>query len=356
MDDCKRVAAPIVTAISFDDREWMDALNRLQQVNLEKWLRTYVRTHAPGSIDALKKDWKHFAKFCATLSQNPTRATGPVLCAYVRSMEALAPTTIRRRARACIALFRAIQRADINDLDAEVKEETQAMIREKARRGENIIGQAKPMRWSLIKKGIEALDLSDLKNLRDAAMVRLAYDAMLRRSELVEIRLKHLKSINGGELGTEDAYLLLPYSKTDQEGEGEIAFCRHETALLIMRWAREAPIKPDDYLFSSFEGRSRRINKGFPMNPESVNLIFRRFAESAGICSIGISGHSCRVGAAQDQIAAGATTAQTTIAGRWRSDAMPIRYTRHLQLMSGSMAMLAELQRQESAKDRCLDE
>ena len=58
----------------------------------------------------------------------------------------------------------------------------------------------------------------------------------------------------------------------------------------------------------------------------------------------GFSGHSCRVGMAQDLAAAGASLAAIMQAGRWKSAATLARYIEHLQTQRGAVANLPEVE------------
>lgn len=51
-----------------------------------------------------------------------------------------------------------------------------------------------------------------------------------------------------------------------------------------------------------------------------------------------LSGHSGRVGMAQDLVALGLDLAATMAAGRWSSPAELVRYTRHLAADRGAVA------------------
>src|SRR3546814_8296668 len=71
----------------------------------------------------------------------------------------------------------------------------------------------------------------DLLGLRDAALLRVAYDSAGRRSELVAIRAEHIERDAEGA-GT----LFIPSSKTDQAGEGTYAYLAPATMVAIASW------------------------------------------------------------------------------------------------------------------------
>ncbi len=71
--------------------------------------------------------------------------------------------------------------------------------------------------------------------------------------------------------------------------------------------------------------------------------IIKRLARKAGLPDAAIarmSGHSCRVGMAQDLVAAGADVAGLMQAGRWKSMQMPARYSERLEAKRGVVAQL----------------
>jgi hypothetical protein len=51
-----------------------------------------------------------------------------------------------------------------------------------------------------------------------------------------------------------------------------------------------------------------------------------------------VSGHSCRVGMAQDLVASGAELASVMQVGRWKTAAMPARYSENLIATRGAVA------------------
>ena len=78
-----------------------------------------------------------------------------------------------------------------------------------------------------------------------------------------------------------------------------------------------------------------------------VPRIFKRMARSAGLAGAlveRISGHSTRVGAAQDMVAGGIALPAIQHAGRWKSAAMVHRYGERLLARRSGAAQLARLQ------------
>ena len=78
-------------------------------------------------------------------------------------------------------------------------------------------------------------------------------------------------------------------------------------------------------------GKGGRI--GERLHPCQVPRIFKAMAREAGLPETivgGLSGHSARVGAAQDMVAAGIEMPAILHAGRWKSTAMVNRYGERL--------------------------
>lgn len=86
---------------------------------------------------------------------------------------------------------------------------------------------------------------------------------------------------------------------------------------------------------------------GGPLDPGDVARVFKAMAASAGISPelvAAISGHSSRVGAAQDQVRHGVELPAVMQAGGWTSPAMVARYSAKLEARRGGAAKLALLQ------------
>ena len=151
----------------------------------------------------------------------------------------------------------------------------------------------------------------------DIALVSLMRDGMLRRSEAA--------SLTWGDLvdeGDGTGRLTAARSKTDQEGEGAVLFVSAPT-METLRAIRPVDSDAGDSLFGlSAEQIGRRVSSA---------------AAAAGLGE-GYSGHSARVGMAQDLARAGTELPALMTAGRWQSPTMPARYTRAEQAGRGAIA------------------
>ena len=180
---------------------------------------------------------------------------------------------------------------------------------------------------------VTASDGGDVTRLRDAAVIALASDALLRVSELSALDLADITS-DGDGTGT----VLITRSKTDQDGTGAALFVRAVTLALIDRYLTAAKIDPasDGALF-------RRIRRGGHvttqrLTPRSIRQLITDRAAAAGVS--GASGHSLRIGAAQSLVAANASLVEAQQAGRWKSPTMPAHYARHQQAKHGAVSRL----------------
>ena len=172
-------------------------------------------------------------------------------------------------------------------------------------------------------------DTRTLAGLRDAAIVALASDAMLRVSEIAAIDVADLTHLEDGA-----GLLKIRASKTDQEGRGAVAFLGAPTMRRVRAWTDAA-----GHTTGALFRRVRRNNVVGDANisARAVRTIIARRAADAGVEGR-ISGHSLRVGAAQSLAAAGASVVEMQIAGRWESVTMPGRYASGQLAARGAVA------------------
>jgi len=74
------------------------------------------------------------------------------------------------------------------------------------------------------------------------------------------------------------------------------------------------------------------------MSPAAVRRVVARRTGKSNPLAVGFSGHSLRVGGAQDLLTAGVDLPGLVRAGRWTSPVMPARYTERLRATRGAVA------------------
>ena len=255
------------------------------------------------------------------------------MAAFVDEMaRARAPATVRRYVSSIAAAHRAVGRGRTVK-SAAVRLALQRMHRAKGRRQAQALG----LTWPLRQRLVEACGTA-LIDLRDRALVAVAYDGMLRRSELTALQVSDVVEEMGG-----DATLLVRRSKTDQEGAGDVVYLAPDTVAMAREWLARAGISGGRLFRSLPLGRP----PGAKLDASQVPRILKRMARRAGLPDnvvAGLSGHSARVGAAQDMIASGIELPAILQAGRWRTTAMVNRYGDRLLARRSGAAQLARAQ------------
>jgi integrase len=166
----------------------------------------------------------------------------------------------------------------------------------------------------------------------------VGYDTMARRSELVALNVEDFSFMDDGS-----GRVLIRRSKTDQAGEGSVAYLSPDTVAYLKAWLRVSGIKRGA-VFRRLIGRGR---VGDRLQVDAIAQTFKRVAEFVGMTSEEtkeVSGHSIRVGATQDMLALNIDLASVMQAGRWKTTAMPMRYGEEVQAGLGGMARTAKAQ------------
>lgn len=170
------------------------------------------------------------------------------------------------------------------------------------------------------------LEQDSVKGLRDANILSVMSDCMLRVGELVDLLIRDIVWMDD-----QSARLHLRHSKTDQLGEGAALYLGPPTAARLRKWiqAIESSLGPPDPSSPLF----RPIRRGGHIQTKSLTAhatrrIIKNNAEAAGL-SGRFSGHSLRVGTAQSLARLGATLPQLQTVGRWKSARMPAQYCRN---------------------------
>lgn len=197
-------------------------------------------------------------------------------------------------------------------------------------------GQVEGISWEMadiIAALITAVEPGSRAALRDAALVSIMSDAMLRVSEVAALRCADVREDNGSGAGL----LTIHSSKTDQDGEGTILFLGALTLRRVRAWTSAAGFNSGP-LFRPI--RVEGTVKASALSSRSVRSIIQKRARQAGFDGARISGHSLRVGSAQSLALRGASLVELQQAGRWTSPFMPGRYVRGQRASRGPVARI----------------
>ena len=245
-----------------------------------------------------------------------------LLATYITELhrDGKSPATI---AQAVAAVKWQLKHQSQNTLNLSITQATLSGIRRDGKdRGR---GQVDGLIWQEVERVcILAETEGTLAGFRDAAMIRLMSDCLLRISEVI--------AVNVGDF-TENT-LTVGSSKTDQEGTGESLYVCEPTRKVLKRYSERAGIT-DGALF-------RHIRRGdhihpTRLHPHSARRIIKNRAADAGVDAF-ISGHSLRVGSAVSLAQAGATVVDMQVAGRWKSSQMPAHYAKAELAERGAIA------------------
>jgi integrase len=179
--------------------------------------------------------------------------------------------------------------------------------------------QARALGWKEIKEFIGSAGKGPRAD-RERAMLCVAYETLARRGELVALEVRDIEFWPNGT-----GQALIRRGKTDAEGQGRVAYLSRETVRWLRVWLEHAMIN-EGPIFRRLIGRDE-IGDG--LHPGSIGPIFKRVAQWIGMPArfvAEVSGHSTRVGAAQDLAELDIDLAAITQAGGWKSPRMPLQY------------------------------
>lgn len=284
---------------------------------------------------AVRSDLGIYTEWCAERGRRALPASAETVAAFVDAMAATrAPATVRRYVASIASAHRASGFENAARSEA-VRRALQRMHRRKGRRQE----QAGGLTWPLRQRLLEAAG-DRLIDARNRALLALAYDTLLRRSELVALQVSDIAYEVDGT-GT----VFVRRSKADPEGRGATLYLASDSVELVKTWLEHSAVTRGRLFRSLCRGVV-----GERLDASQVPRIYKSMAVKAGLppgVVEGLSGHSTRVGAAQDMIAGGIGMAAILHAGRWKSATMLNRYGEHLLARRSGSAQLARLQRRE---------
>jgi integrase len=188
--------------------------------HVRTWWERARHVYPANTLRAWRADWAVYLQYCTEGGVSPLPAEPSSVAGFVVACRAAAkkPATVRRYL-ATIALAHRVAKLENPVVDEAVQLELKGYTKIVSARQK----QAHPLGWADIKKYLEGVGKS-LLEIRDAALLCLAYDTMARRSELVALEVGDIEFLPDGT-----GRALIRRSKTDQAGEGHQAYLSRQT-------------------------------------------------------------------------------------------------------------------------------
>jgi site-specific recombinase XerD len=278
--------------------------------------------YAPTTIRAYRADFTDFIRFCDARNANALPTAPNLVMQYICQLTGSGRSSASiRRALCGLSAIHKLNRFDDPTKDPDVALEMRRMHRKLGR----CSNQAGSINAATLNKLVLATDDS-IRGIRDRALLLVAYDTLCRRSELVSLQVKDVK-VNAKN-GIETSSILLRKSKTDQDSTGKWLHLSQRAHLALAEWIKQLP-KEQEILFC---GLNRALDISLQIGAGQINRIYTKIARQAGLDESeieGISGHSMRVGAAQDLLNSGASMPIIMQRGRWSKTDTVMRYVEH---------------------------
>jgi site-specific recombinase XerD len=263
-----------------------------------------------------RADVEAFEKWCSEKGiAEPFPAQVEAVCHFLEEQGAAkAPATVQRRLYAIRKVHSLLKLPDPTD-DEEINLAMRRVRRARAIRPR----QAKGLTRKYLDQFLDS-EPDTPWGLRNRAMLALGYELLTRRSELIALRNEDLTDRDDGTLR-----VLIRRSKADQFGAGRIAFTSVRTAELLQEWLTFRGPEIEWLFCPIYQGKV--IDRCL-----ETTTIRRVIKEAAGRCGLkaehvkSFSGHSMRIGAAQDLLKRGFDTAAIMRAGGWKSVNVLARY------------------------------
>ena len=277
--------------------------------------------------------WRAFEAWAQARGALAMPASPPLAAAYLSHLaeeRRLSVATIRLHKAALAAIHKATGHADPTDNEA-----VRQIMKGIARAHGKSQKQARPLTAEALAavkatagikrpfggrgKGLESAERASWRARVDVAPLATLRDGLLRRSEAAALTWSDVEFREDGA-----ALITLRRSKTDQENEGVVLYVGREAAQALLA------IRPAAELLD-------RNAKIFGMTTRHIGNRVRAAAKAAGLGE-GFTGHSGRVGMAQDLVKSGVELPALMTAGRWKSSKMPARYTERQAADRGAAA------------------
>jgi integrase len=298
-------------------------------------------------------NWRIFFEWCNSNNHNALPASVPTFMAFLNDKAPQYKANSLHIYRWAVNTIHSAAGLPSPTVAAVVKKRVKSIKESKARNAETA-AQAPAFKWVHLEALIALWGSSArLIELRDLAIITVAYETLLRESELARIAFEHIEHTEDGR-----AVLTIPFTKTNQSGEVDVTMLSNEAVGIIDRYVRMAGLDEAGLLFRQIyksgsvtvkNAASAALKEPKPLSGYAIDKIFAKAYAALKAHDYTLvrktnswSGHSARVGACQDLLAAGYSALEVQQSGRWSSIDMVYRYGRSILAKEGAMARARE--------------
>ena len=307
------------------------AVEVLKDHHVEAVVAAAEESHAPRTREHYQFAWKAFEEWCARHGYTALPAAPETIAAYFTERAEVVSVSALKLDRAAIRYRHVSDGRDSPTTSEGVAKVLRGLTRRAADTAPKQATGLTAVHLAAIKATAfnrrvgptgrtESEEAAQKRGAVDIALISVMRDALLRRSEAVALTWRDITFKPDGS-----GRLTIRRSKTDQEGEGAGQYIGSEAVEAL-----EAIRNDDDDSMPVFGISTRTI----------ANRI-KAAAKHAGLKG-SFSGHSPRVGMAQDLAENGASTTELMVVGRWVSHRMPVVYTREQAAARGAVARFYE--------------
>lgn len=299
----------------------------LGQAEVDTARRYADASRAASTQRAYAGDWQRFSRWCAARGLD-TLPADPRVVAVFLSAEAeagAAPLTVGRRLAAIGWMHR---RAGLQPPQA--REGAAAILEVMAgiRRSHGIAPVRKQAADAdVLRDLLRAIAGTDLRSVRDRALLAFGMAGAFRRSELIALRRSDVEWVKEGLRVT------IRRSKTDQEGAGAVVAIpegrRLRPKALLAAWLEQAGVV-DGFLFRRFGAGG--VVTPCPMSDRAVARLVQARAAAAGYDPENFAGHSLRAGFLTAAARSGASVFKMQEVSRHKSMQVLAGYVRDAEL------------------------
>ena len=286
----------------------------------DETLKNLKNSKSQNTLRAYSSDFRHFKNFCIDNNVKFLPSDPRIVSLYLTKLAKTSKfSTLKRR----IASISVIHKMKGHYLDVKHPIIIENLLGIKRVKGSNQKSK-KPILISDLKLIINVIDeynQSEIKKIRDKALILIGFSGGFRRSELVNIDYDHLEFVDEG------VKIFIKRSKTDQSGEGMIKAIPYFNNKLFC---------PVTNLTNWLEYTKIQDGKIFDISDKSVSLIIKKYVSLSGLDPDKYAGHSLRSGFATTTAESGAEERNIMAMTGHKTTQMVRRYIKEANLFKNN--------------------